>query len=63
MLVISRKEGEAFYIRNEDRPDEVIQIRLLRIRSMNAIQVGISAPESYNIVREELLPPAERVVE
>ena len=61
MLVVSRKEGEAIYIRSEEHPDQVIKISLLRIRSSNVVQVGIAAPDSYNIVREELLPPEERI--
>lgn len=50
MLVLSRKTNEAIRIGDE--------IRILVIRSREgSVRIGIEAPKSMNIVREELLPP------
>ena len=51
MLVLSRKINEAIVI------DSNIRITLLSIRG-NHVRIGIEAPDSVSILREELLAPA-----
>ena len=50
MLVLSRKPGERIFIGND------VTITVVRI-GPNTVRLGIDAPESLNIVREELCLP------
>lgn len=59
MLVLSRKPGEKILI------GEDVTVTIVRI-GPNTVRIGIEAPRSMNIVREELCEPAghcERVIE
>ncbi len=59
MLVLSRKPGEKILI------GEDVTVTIVRI-GPNTVRIGIEAPRTMNIVREELCEPAghcERVVE
>lgn len=47
MLVLSRKPGERIFIGND------VTVTVVRI-GPNTVRLGIEAPESLNIVREEL---------
>lgn len=53
MLVLSRRVGEALYIGDD------IVITLVDIQG-NKVRLGISAPRSTDVAREELLTPEER---
>ena len=52
MLVLSRKPGERILIGKD------IRITIIRI-GPNSVRVGIDAPETVNIVREELCQGGE----
>lgn len=52
MLVLSRKPGERILI------GENVTITVVRI-GINAVRIGIEAPDDVNIVREEIMPAAE----
>lgn len=53
MLIISRRVNEAF---TTVQPDgTTIKVRVLRMKGGN-VRVGIEAPKSVRIVRDELLP-------
>jgi carbon storage regulator len=52
MLVLSRKTGERIMIGDQ------VTITVVRI-GPNNVRIGIEAPRDMNIVREELVPPAE----
>jgi carbon storage regulator CsrA len=56
MLVLSRKLGEKIMI---DTPLGKIEIVVSDIRR-DLIRVGIEAPKSYKILREELVPHASQ---
>lgn len=47
MLILSRREGEALIIDND------VKIKILAIKG-NQVSVGIEAPESVTIHREEI---------
>jgi carbon storage regulator len=47
MLVLSRKVGEKILIGDD------IQITVVRV-CQNTVRIGVEAPQSYQIVREEL---------
>lgn len=53
MLVLSRKPSERIRIGDD------VTITIVRI-GPNAVKVGIDAPKSLPIVREELLPPPQK---
>jgi carbon storage regulator len=53
MLVLSRKQGEKIII------DDRITITLVRV-DHNQVRLGIEAPRSVSVVREELLAPREQ---
>ncbi|WP_408952106.1 carbon storage regulator [Lysobacter sp. Hz 25] len=57
MLVLTRCPGQALMIGDE------IEIRLLPPRSVGEVRVGITAPRTAHVVREELLcqPPRQGV--
>ena len=50
MLILTRRPGESIRI-GDDTTITVTSVRGLQV------QIGIQAPKSVNIVREELLPP------
>ncbi|MCD6056466.1 MAG: Global regulator protein family [Gammaproteobacteria bacterium] len=51
MLIITRRPGESFFI------GENLEIRVTLMKlSGNQIRVGIDAPPSFHILREELIP-------
>ncbi len=52
MLVLSRKAGERILI------GEDVVINIVRI-GPNTVKIGIDAPKTVSIVREELCEPAE----
>lgn len=52
MLVISRRKGEAVFIRNKDT-QEVIEIALLDKEMAYKSKIGIEAPMNYEIIRGE----------
>lgn len=52
MLVLSRKPGERILIGDE------VSVTIVRI-GPNTVRLGIDAPRSMNIVREELCHPDE----
>lgn len=52
MLVLSRKVGEAIQVGSD------VRVTLVRI-SANSVRLGIDAPPSMNIVREELSHPIQ----
>lgn len=59
MLVLSRKPGEKILIGDE------VTVTIVRI-GPNTVRIGIEAPRTMNIVREELCEPAghvERTIE
>jgi carbon storage regulator len=56
MLVLSRKTSERILIGDE------IAITIVRI-GPNSVRIGIEAPKTMNIVREELCHQADRVGE
>jgi carbon storage regulator len=59
MLVLSRKPGEKILIGDD------VTVTIVRI-GPNTVRIGIEAPRTMNIVREELCEPAghsERIVE
>ena len=56
MLVLSRKPGERILI------GENISVTVVRI-APGVVRIGIEAPESMNIVREELKEQAPAVVD
>ena len=53
MLVLSRKPGEKILI------GEDVSVTIVRI-GPNTVRIGIEAPRTMNIVREELCEPAGR---
>ena len=59
MLVLSRKPGEKILIGDD------VTVTIVRI-GPNTVRIGIEAPRSMNIVRDELCEPAghcERTIE
>lgn len=51
MLIINRKSGESFFI------GENLEIKVSLMKfSGNQVRIGIDAPHSFHILREELLP-------
>lgn len=48
MLVISRKQGEIFYIGDD------MEISILEVKG-DKVKIGINAPRSMKIVRKELI--------
>ena len=56
MLVLSRKVGEAIHIGKE------VTVTVVRI-GPNAVRLGISAPKSLNIVRDEIAEPERELLE
>lgn len=50
MLVLSRKPGEKILIGDD------VTVTIVRI-GPNAVRIGIEAPRTMNIVREELVDP------
>jgi carbon storage regulator CsrA len=54
MLVLSRREGEAIILETSDGP---ITIRLTEYNG-NQTRVGVEAPRSVKVLREELLDDA-----
>ena len=57
MLIIGRRIGQTFFIKNKETGDE-IKITLTS-QSGSQIRLGIEADMKYNVVREEILdgPP------
>ncbi|WP_408951516.1 carbon storage regulator [Lysobacter sp. Hz 25] len=55
MLVLTRRPGQALMIGDE------IEVRLLRPRFAGEVRVGITAPRTVQVVRDELLcqPPRQ----
>jgi len=58
MLVLSRGPGESICV---DHAGERCEIKLLYVRP-GQVRVGLSAPQSFEIVRAELLPGHRRFV-
>jgi len=56
MLILSRKQGQSLII------DEDITVTILSIRN-GQIRIGIDAPTTIPVLREELLDPARRTGE
>lgn len=54
MLVISRKQNEAIYLK-DSAGNVIAKMRVVRI-GPNSARLGIEAPPEINVVREELLP-------
>ena len=54
MLVLTRRRGEQIII------DGKIRIKVLDAGRSTSVRIGIEAPESMQIVREELLSTASR---
>lgn len=52
MLVLTRREGESIVLETSDGP---IRVKLVAYKSNTETSVGIEAPESVRIMREELL--------
>ena len=55
MLVLTRREGESIVLETSDGP---IKVTLVAYKSNTETSVGIEAPESVRIMREELLDEA-----
>lgn len=53
MLVLTRKKNESIIIGNN------IEIKILKM-GKNSVEVGISAPSSYSIFREEVFKEIKR---
>lgn len=52
MLVLTRREGEAMHIGDN------VAVTVLGIKG-NQVRIGITAPRTVNVAREELLTPQE----
>ena len=59
MLLLSRNEGERLQIQTPD--GQYLTVSVLRVKG-HQVSIGISAPDNYIILREELLP-AEDIAE
>lgn len=51
MLVLSRKENETIVIRHGDA---VIRVHVVKVKPGNIVRIGIDAPESAAVNREEI---------
>jgi len=52
MLFISRKEGESIIL---NTPDGDVKITIKSIRSSDQVKIAIDAPDTVEILREELV--------
>lgn len=52
MLVLSRKKDEKIIFRVPGQQD--IELTVVRIDNQNRVRLGISAPDSVNVLRSEL---------
>lgn len=55
MLILTRRPGERIFL-NPGTPDEII-IAALEVNRHGQMRIGIVAPRTVEILREELLPP------
>lgn len=55
MLILSRKAGESIYLK-----DARSNIRIAIVQASGNVRLGIDAPQSFVVVREECLPPEQR---
>jgi len=51
MLVLERKEGQKIVLKTSDGPVEIVVYNIQQGR----VSVGVNAPQSVPIIREELL--------
>lgn len=58
MLVLTRSEGEEIQLTCPD--GTLIWIRLVEVMRGNRAKIGIDAPQSVKVMREELLEKEER---
>lgn len=58
MLALSRREGQRLVltVKTPDRPDIVVKVELVKVKTMRMAKLGIEAPGCVEILREELLP-------
>lgn len=57
MLVLTRRHGESIQIHTPDK--HVINLTVTQLKK-GQVKIGFDAPAYYSIVREELLPVADR---
>jgi carbon storage regulator CsrA len=58
MLVLTRREGEAF---TADVDGELINIRILSFQGHHAVKIGITAKKDIEILRDELIERRNRL--
>lgn len=58
MLVLGRKVGEKILI---DHPDGTIEVVLVEVKTKQVARIGVHAPESVRVDREEIWQAKERV--
>ena len=56
MLTLSRKEGESIII---STPDGAVRVIIKSIRSSDQVKIAIEAPDTVEILREELVSNQE----